>query len=80
MSYCSGLVSSSFYILAIKTPRKTVLTLYQKTKNLDYSKLKEFADDKLKLNQIMNFVLRVERLERIIGHGESYTFQFFLLF
>ena len=36
---------------------------------LDYSKLKPFADDKVKLTQNLKFVL--ERIENIVGKGEN---------
>ena len=45
-------------------------------KILDWSKLKAFADDKLKLAKIM--VLVLNRVENIVGKGENAGFQHFL--
>ena len=45
---------------------------------LDSSKLKGFADEKLKLAQMINFVL--DREENIVGKGANAGYQPFLLF
>ena len=45
---------------------------------LDRSKLKAFADDKLNVNEKLNFGL--ERAENIVGKGENASHQHFLLF
>ena len=47
-------------------------------KCLDWSKLKAFADDKIKVTEKMIFVL--EMVENIVGKGEKAGFQHFLLF
>ena len=47
-------------------------------KILDWSKLKEFADDKLKLSQNLKFALG--RVENIVGKGENAGYQHFLLY
>ena len=46
-------------------------------KILDWSKLKAFADDKIKVTEKLKFVL--ERVENIVGRGENAAFQHFLL-
>ena len=40
--------------------------------------MKDFADDKINLTQILNFVL--ERVENIVGKGENAGLKHFLLF
>ena len=45
---------------------------------LDWSKLKAFAEDKIKLAVKLKFVL--ERVENIVGKGENAGYQHFLLF
>ena len=48
-------------------------------KVLDWSKLKAFSDDKLDINEKLNFGLgRVEK--NIVGKGENAGYQHFLLF
>ena len=47
-------------------------------KNLDWSKLKTFADDKLNLTENLKFVLG--KVENIVGKGENAGYQHFLLF
>ena len=47
-------------------------------KFLDWSKLKAFANDKIKVTEKMKFVL--ERVENIVGKGENSGYQHFLLF
>ena len=47
------------------------------TKNLDLSKLKEFADDKIVLAEKLNVVLG--RVENIVGKGENAAYQQLLL-
>ena len=54
------------------------LTLYQKSKFLDSTKLKVFADDKI--NETQNFKLVLGRPEIIVGKGENAGNQHFLLF
>ena len=45
---------------------------------LDQSKLKAFADDKLKVAQMAKFV--VDKIENIVGKEENAGYQHFLLF
>ena len=45
---------------------------------LDWSKLKAFADDKIKVIESLKFVLW--RVENIVGKGENAGYQHFLLF
>ena len=45
---------------------------------LDWSKLKVFADDKIKVTEILKFVLC--RVENIVGKRENAGYQHFLLF
>ena len=47
-------------------------------KFLDWSKLKVFADDEIKVTEKMKFVL--EMVENIVGNGENAGYQHFLLF
>ena len=47
-------------------------------KILDCSKLKAFADDKIKVFEMMIFVF--DRVENIVGKGENAGYQHFLLF
>ena len=47
-------------------------------KFLDWSKLKELADDKINVTEKLNFVLG--RVENIVGKGENAGQQRFLLF
>ena len=47
-------------------------------KILDWSKLKAFADDKVKVIQKLKFKLL--RVENIVGKGENVGYQHFLLF
>ena len=47
-------------------------------KILDRSKLKAFADDKIKVRKMMIFVFA--RVENIVGKGENAGYQHFLLF
>ena len=47
-------------------------------KILDRSKLKAFADDKLNVNEKLNFGLG--KVENIVGKGENAGYQHFLLF
>ena len=47
-------------------------------KILGWSKLKVFADDKIRLAKMMIFA--VDRVENIVGKGESAGYQHFLLF
>ena len=46
--------------------------------NLDWSKLKAFADDKLNVAKIVINVF--DRVENIVGKGENAGYQHFLLF
>ena len=50
----------------------------QHNKILDQSNMKDFADDKINLTQILYFVL--ERVENIVGKEENAGYQHFLLF
>ena len=45
---------------------------------LDWSKLKEFADDKIKVLKIIIFVF--DRVENTVGNRENAGYQHFLLF
>ena len=47
-------------------------------KGLDQSNLKDFADDKINVTYVTNFVLR--RVENIVGKGKYAGYQHFLLF
>ena len=47
-------------------------------KNLNCSKLKAFADDKINMTEKLKFVLG--RVENIVGKGENAGYQHFLLF
>ena len=47
-------------------------------KILDWSKLKEFTDDKIIMNKILKFGLG--RVENIAGKGENAGYHHFLLF
>ena len=47
-------------------------------KILDWSKLKAFADDKIKVTENLKFVLW--RVENIVGKGENAGYQRFLFF
>ena len=49
-----------------------------KDKILDWSKLKAFADDKIKVLKMMIFVF--DRVAKIVGKGENAGDQHFLLF
>ena len=49
-----------------------------KSKILDWSKLKAFADDKINVNEVLKIGLG--RLENIVGKGENAGNQHFLLF
>ena len=54
------------------------VNFYQSDRFLDWSKLKAFADDKIKLADILKFVLG--SVESIVGKGENAGYQHFLLF
>ena len=47
-------------------------------KILDWSKLKAFADDKIKVLEMMMFLFN--RVENIVGKGENAGYQHFFLF
>ena len=47
-------------------------------KILDWSRFKEFAEDKINVTENIEFLL--ERLENIVGKGENAGYQHFLLF
>ena len=55
-----------------------LLPLYQTTKIPDWSKLKAFTDDKLKVAKII--ISAFDSLENIAGKGENAEYQHFLLF
>ena len=55
-----------------------ILTLYQTTIILDWSKMKAFADDKIKVAKIMISVF--DSVENIVGKEENAVYQHFLLF
>ena len=57
---------------------KVFNSLPNKKKILDWSKLKELADDNFYLVQIMIYVF--DRVENIVGKGENAGYQHFLLF
>ena len=65
MTSCVGCLSSVLHSL----PNK---------KNLDWSKLKAFSDDKIRLAKMMIFVS--DRVENIVETGENAGYQHFLLF
>ena len=54
------------------------LTRYQTTKFLDQSNLKDFADDKINVNYVTNFV--TGRVENIVEKREHAGYQHVLLF
>ena len=54
------------------------ITSLPNDKNVDWSKLKRFADDNLNIAQMMEFSF--DRVENIVGKGENAGFQHFLLF
>ena len=54
------------------------LSFLPNDKFLDWSKLKTFAGDKIKVTGKMKFVL--EMVENIVGKGENAGYQHFLLF
>ena len=58
--------------------RKGTINYCPNKKNLDWSKLKAFADNKIKELKIMFFVFN--RVENIEGKGENTSYQHFLLF
>ena len=47
-------------------------------KILDWSNLKAFADNKIKVLKLKNFVF--DRVENIVGKGKNAAYQHFLLF
>ena len=49
-------------------------------KILDWSKLKAFADDKIKVLKIIYIFFFFDRVEKIVGKGENAGNQHFLLF
>ena len=51
------------------------LTLLPNNKTLDWSKLKAFADEKLKVAEIMTFVFY--SIENIVGKGENAGYSIF---
>ena len=55
-----------------------VVNSLQNNKILNWSKLKTFADNKIKVAEKLNSVLG--RVENIVGKGENASFQHFLLF
>ena len=57
---------------------KNILTHYQTTKNLDLSKLKAFAEDKINVTKQLEFVLGKEKT--LWEKGENDGYQHFLLF
>ena len=65
MTLCLNLVSSAAAYLFNPLPHK---------KNLDWSKLKAFADDKIKLTENLKSVLW--KIENIVGKGENAGYQF----
>ena len=54
------------------------INFLQNEKNLDWSKLKAFADDKINVNQKLKFDMG--RVENTVGKGENAGYQHFLLF
>ena len=63
--YCSHMVVSERATLVLIC----FLTLYLTTEILDWSKLKAFADDKIKLTKMMIFV--IDLVENTVGKGEN---------
>ena len=47
-------------------------------KNLDWSKFKAFADDKMNVAKMMNYVF--DGAENIFGKGENASYRHFILF
>ena len=54
------------------------LNFIPNTKILYWLKLKAFADDKIKVTKMMIFVF--DRVENIVGKGETAGYQHFLIF
>ena len=54
-----------------------IINSLPKDKIVDWSKLKAFADDKIKVLKMMTIVFN--RVENIVGKGENAGFQHFLL-
>ena len=62
----------------LKNTLKNRFNSFPNTKFLDWSKLKELADDKINVNEKLKFVS--ERVENNLGQGENAGYQHFLLF
>ena len=58
--------------------RRSAINSLPNGKFSDWSKLKAFADDKIKMTKIVKFLL--ERVENIVGKGENAGDQHFPLF
>ena len=65
-------------ILKTLVNKKNILNSLPNDKILDWFKLKAFEDNRLNMNQKINFVLR--RIENIVGKGENADYQHFLVF
>ena len=65
-------------ILKTLVNKKNILNSLPNDKILDWFKLKAFEDNRLNMNQKVNFVLR--RIENIVGKGENADYQHFLIF
>ena len=59
-------------------PNFNALNSLPNDKILDWSKLKAYADDKIKVLKMIIFVF--DRVENIVGKGENAGYQHFLLF
>ena len=58
--------------------RRKRITSLRNDKDLDWSKLKAFADNRIGVNEMM--ICLSNRIENIVGKGENAGFQHFLLF
>ena len=68
----------SEYILTDFLLGDVLIGVTQQKMHLDWSKLKAFADDKIKALKMMIFVF--DRTENIVGKEENAGYQHFLLF
>ena len=73
---CSLILLFIFYMGVFSLDRS--FNSLPNNKILDQSKLKAFADDKIKVIEKLKFVLG--RIENIVGKGGSAGYQHFLLF
>ena len=60
------------------TPGTRIFNSLPNKKNLDWTKLKTFADDKMNLNEKLKLVFG--KVENVVGKGENAGYHNFLLF